>query len=153
MCDCNSEYIDTLMDQSPEAVLLIARLSPTGTPPLILGKRCATGMQAMLLPKSSSSGRLVTTLLAFCSPLPDETLLPPGQDTRLIGTVSLSMTPKTREEFQTLQPAADKCYLSNMAVDAKFRRWHPFSICHAVLPFGVCTSAPIWLPQSTPLQL
>lgn len=52
----------------------------------------------------------------------DKTLLPPNQESRLVGTVTLSFSPKTREEFSTLPIPPNAAYLSNMAVDPKFRR-------------------------------
>ena len=52
----------------------------------------------------------------------DRSLLPPNQSSRLVGVVTLSYHPDTREEFVTLSAPLDQPYLSNMAVDAKFRR-------------------------------
>lgn len=56
------------------------------------------------------------------SPCTDPSLLPPGKDSRLVGTVSLSFTAASREDFDSLAPPADQPYLANMAVDPKFRR-------------------------------
>mmetsp|Transcript_22086 Transcript_22086/g.61153 ORF Transcript_22086/g.61153 Transcript_22086/m.61153 type:complete len:255 (+) Transcript_22086:48-812(+) len=52
----------------------------------------------------------------------DPSLLPPNQDSRLIGVVALALQEDTRQPIPTLPPPADDAYLSNMAVDAKFRR-------------------------------
>ncbi|GAB4824066.1 hypothetical protein N2152v2_011112 [Parachlorella kessleri] len=52
----------------------------------------------------------------------DASLLPEGQESRLIATVALSFARRTREEFPSLQPPDDAAYLSNMAVDPAFRR-------------------------------
>lgn len=52
----------------------------------------------------------------------DPALLPPNQQSRVVGTVSLSLSPATRDRFNTLQPEDTCCYLSNMAVDGKLRR-------------------------------
>jgi hypothetical protein len=53
----------------------------------------------------------------------DPSLLPPGKSSRLVGVVSLSFSEAGREDFQSLAPPAQQPYLSNMAVDPKFRRW------------------------------
>lgn len=52
----------------------------------------------------------------------DPALLPPGKDSRLVGTVSLSFDASSREAFASLAPPEDEAYLANMAVDPKFRR-------------------------------
>ncbi|KAF5841664.1 hypothetical protein DUNSADRAFT_11871 [Dunaliella salina] len=52
----------------------------------------------------------------------DQSLLPPNQDSRLIGVVALALQEDTRQPIPTLPPPAEDAYLSNMAVDAKFRR-------------------------------
>jgi ribosomal protein S18 acetylase RimI-like enzyme len=52
----------------------------------------------------------------------DPSLLPPNQTTRLVGTVTLSFHPDTRQEFPTLPPPTSSAYLSNMAVEQKLRR-------------------------------
>jgi hypothetical protein len=53
----------------------------------------------------------------------DPSLLPPGKDSRLVGTVSLSFPADSREAFDSLAPPQDLPYLANMAVDPKFRRY------------------------------
>lgn len=45
-----------------------------------------------------------------------------GLISRIVGCVSVSFTPETRDAFETLEPPPDGAYLSNMAVDSKFRR-------------------------------
>jgi hypothetical protein len=52
----------------------------------------------------------------------DPALLPPGKESRLVGTVSLSFAASSREPFNSLAPPEDEPYLANMAVDPKFRR-------------------------------
>jgi hypothetical protein len=52
----------------------------------------------------------------------DPALLPPGKSSRLVGVVSLSFSAAGREDFASLAPPAEQPYLSNMAVDPKFRR-------------------------------
>jgi hypothetical protein len=61
--------------------------------------------------------------LCSLAPFADPALLPPGQDSRLVGTTGLSYSAASREEFPSLNPPQQQPYLSNMAVDAKFRRW------------------------------
>ncbi|WIA21388.1 hypothetical protein OEZ85_000604 [Tetradesmus obliquus] len=61
------------------------------------------------------------TLVAKLLPT-DPALLPPGKSARLVGVVSLSFSAAGREDFCSLAPPADQPYLSNMAVDPKFRR-------------------------------
>eukprot|EP00877_Chromochloris_zofingiensis_P010281 jgi/Chrzof1/5506/Cz16g05230.t1 len=61
------------------------------------------------------------TLVARLVPT-DASLLPKGQSSRLVGTVALSFHAESRDDFPTLRPPEDEPYLSNMAVDAKFRR-------------------------------
>jgi hypothetical protein len=52
----------------------------------------------------------------------DPSVLPPGQQSRLVGTTALTFGAALREDFPTLQPPDDAAYLSNMAVDPKLRR-------------------------------
>ncbi|KAK9839526.1 hypothetical protein WJX81_007401 [Elliptochloris bilobata] len=54
----------------------------------------------------------------------DTTLLPAGRTTRLVGTAGISIDPAEREFFGPFQvrPPDTSVYLSNMAVDARFRR-------------------------------
>ncbi|GAX73578.1 hypothetical protein CEUSTIGMA_g1029.t1 [Chlamydomonas eustigma] len=52
----------------------------------------------------------------------DASLLPPNQISRIIGLVALSFHPDTMQPSTTLPTPPDSAYLSNMAVDAKFRR-------------------------------
>ena len=54
--------------------------------------------------------------------LSDKSLLPPNQSSRIIGTVALSFHPDTMQPCPSLAPPAGQAYLSNMSVDAKFRR-------------------------------
>jgi hypothetical protein len=69
----------------------------------------------------------------FVSLPADPALLPPNQQSRVVGTVSLSLSPATRDRFNTLQPEDTCCYLSNMAVDGKLRRYADLP------PFGFCS--------------
>ena len=58
----------------------------------------------------------------------DPSLLPPGQASRLVGTATLSLDTEAAQPLKRLppvnRPPTDKsaAYVSNMAVDAKFRR-------------------------------
>jgi hypothetical protein len=66
---------------------------------------------------------MTACLLMLLSPCRAEpALLPPGKDSRLVGTVSLSFDASSRETFDSLAPPQDETYLANMAVDPKFRR-------------------------------
>mmetsp|Transcript_6886 Transcript_6886/g.17807 ORF Transcript_6886/g.17807 Transcript_6886/m.17807 type:complete len:278 (-) Transcript_6886:589-1422(-) len=47
---------------------------------------------------------------------------PASGQSRVVGLACLSFTPSTRDQFNTLQPGDECCYLSNMAVDQKMRR-------------------------------
>lgn len=72
---------------------------------------CTSMMQLQLLSLSIACGGA------------DPALLPPGKDSRLVGTVSLSFDASSREALDSLAPPEDEAYLANMAVDPKFRRW------------------------------
>eukprot|EP00197_Chlamydomonas_leiostraca_P002565 CAMPEP_0202858056 /NCGR_PEP_ID=MMETSP1391-20130828/746_1 /ASSEMBLY_ACC=CAM_ASM_000867 /TAXON_ID=1034604 /ORGANISM="Chlamydomonas leiostraca, Strain SAG 11-49" /LENGTH=239 /DNA_ID=CAMNT_0049536927 /DNA_START=230 /DNA_END=949 /DNA_ORIENTATION=- len=52
----------------------------------------------------------------------DPALRPPNRDCRVIGTVALSLHQDTLQQIPTLPPPPHSAYLSNMAVDQKFRR-------------------------------
>lgn len=107
---------------------VVARLAPTG-------KSCRrlTGLHAAAF-QAGLFKRLVQILSPFQKPglvtlfvrhplhAADPALLPPGKDSRLVGTVSLSFGAASREDFDTLAPPEDEPYLANMAVDPKFRR-------------------------------
>lgn len=64
-------------------------------------------------------------LIARFYPSDPSVPLPPGQDSRLIGTATLSLAP-TALSIQRLpdanRPSKTAAYVSNMAVDSKFRR-------------------------------
>lgn len=74
----------------------------------------------MCLPHSTHISRTIGLLHMF--PAADPSLLPPGKPSRLVGVVSLSFSDSGREDFRSLAPPAQQPYLSNMAVDPKFRR-------------------------------
>ncbi len=86
----------------PKGVLLIAKLVPAGD---VLG--------------AFDHSALCHTHTDIFS---DPSLLPPDQTSRIVGTVALSFHPDTMQPCPTLPPPSGGCYLSNMAVDAKFRR-------------------------------
>ena len=52
----------------------------------------------------------------------DSSPLPRGQAWRLVGAAGLSWHPDTRDAFPTLQPLDAAGYLSNIAIDPRFRR-------------------------------
>jgi len=57
-----------------------------------------------------------------CSTGADESPLPRGKPWRLVGAAGLSWHADTREAFPTLQPPDDAGYLSNIAIESRFRR-------------------------------
>ena len=109
-----------VLQQPPLGVLLVARLYTQGAPGLHL--RCLAAARLRQWPPAVTRGALAK-LPHLVTPAADAELLPPGADSRLVGTVALSFARSTREDFPTQQPPDAEAYLSNMAVDPAFRRW------------------------------
>ncbi|KAK9868894.1 hypothetical protein WJX84_007733 [Apatococcus fuscideae] len=76
------------------------------------------GLLAELLDEHEDIAFLVTRLT---NPH-DEALLPPGRESRVIGVAVIDFHGSSRQYLYSLQPPKDDPYISNMAVDPRFRR-------------------------------
>ncbi|KAJ9506305.1 hypothetical protein QJQ45_019772 [Haematococcus lacustris] len=108
--------VRALRQQDVAGACVVLTRAFLGTPDAVSFTDASKFVEGMLssLPKA-------VTYLARLYPS-DPALLPPNQDSRPVGTVTLSLHPDTLQQTPTLPPPPDTAYLSNMAVDTKFRR-------------------------------
>ena len=91
-----------------------------------LGQTCSTSSCVRMVlhnnGEASDSNPRHKYLRCPASAHADESPLPRGKPWRLVGAAGLSWHRDTREAFPTLQPPDEAGYLSNIAIDPRFRR-------------------------------